>query len=173
MEVLEAIHTRRSVRAFTDDPVTEEQIEVLLRAAMAAPSAKNAKPWRFVVVRDRSLLDRLSQATRYSAPIGRANVGIVILAEPSSYSVEVDLWMVDCALAGENLMLAAHSQGLGSVWLASWPYEDFMSSIRAILGVPDGVVPVAMFAVGVPAAAGPVVDRFHPEWVYRDRWGAE
>jgi len=173
MDTLEAIHTRRSVRQFTDEPVTDEQVDVLLRAAMAAPSAHNQQPWRFVVVRDPETLARLAAATKYAAPIGRAQLGIVIVADTNSSKLAEDLWVIDCSLAGENMMLAARAEGLGSVWLASWPYEGYMAAIAQIIHAPEGVVPVGMFAVGVPASPGPVVDRFHPEWVHQERWHSE
>lgn len=173
MDTLEAIHTRRSVRQFGEAPVSDEQIETLLRAAMAAPSAHNQQPWRFIVVRDRDTLARLAAATKYAAPIGRAQVGIVIVADTGALKTAEDLWVIDCSLAGENMMLAARAIGLGSVWLASWPYEGYMAAIAEILGAPQSVVPVGMFAIGVSASPGPVVDRFHPEWVHRERWVAE
>jgi nitroreductase len=173
METLEAIHTRRSVRTFTDEQVSDDKVEVLLRAAMAAPSANNRQPWRFVVVRDRDTLTRLSEATTYAGPLGRASVGIVIVADTTILNLANDIWVIDCALAGENLMLAACSEGLGSVWLASWPYQEYVAAIGEILGLPESAVAVGMFAIGVPASPGPVVDRFHPEWVHQERWSAE
>jgi nitroreductase len=173
MNTLDAIHARRSVRQFSDAPVSDEQIETLLRAAMAAPSAHNQQPWRFVVVRDPDTLARLAVATKYAAPIGRAQVGVVILADTGALKTAEDLWVIDCSLAGENLMLAACAEGLGSVWLASWPYTGYMAAIAEIVGAPEGVVPVGMFAIGMPATPGPLVDRFHPEWVHQERWTAE
>ena len=171
MDILEAIHTRRSTRMFTDGPVSPEQIDTLIRAAMAAPSAHNERPWRFVVVRDPDMLSQLSEATRWSAPIGRAPVGIVVFADTSANKSGADLWMLDCALAAQNLMLTAHAEGLGTGWLAAWPYPDFVTSVREILDAPPEAVPVAMFAVGVPEAVPASVDRFEPDWVFTERYG--
>jgi nitroreductase len=172
MDILEAIHTRRSIRTFTGEPVSEAQIETLIRAAMAAPSANNERPWRFVVVRDGETLARLAQATPFAAPIGRAPAGVVIFADTSVRKSDSDIEMLDGALAGENLMLAAHAIGLGTVWLAAWPFAGFVSTIQGILGAPSHAVPVAMFAVGVPDKTPAPVDRFDPVWVYSERYGA-
>jgi nitroreductase len=95
----------------------------------------------------------------------------VVFADTSVRASHTDIEMLDAALAGENLMLAAHALGLGTVWLAAWPYEEFMSTIREILGAPEDAVPVAMFAVGVPAKAPSTVDRFDPSWVYSEQYG--
>ena len=81
MNTIEAIMTRRSVRQFTDETVTAEQLETLLRAAMAAPSAGNQQPWRFVVARDEAIRAKLAAATPYSSPIGRAPVGLVVFGD--------------------------------------------------------------------------------------------
>lgn len=173
MDIMDAIHTRRSTRTFTDEPVSAETTEILLRAAMAAPSANNERPWRFVVVRDRDTLALLSKTTPYAAPIGRSPMGIVLFSDTSVRQANTDISMLDCALAGENLMLAAHAQGLGTVWLAVWPFAEFVATIRTIIGAPDHAVPVAMFAVGVPEKPAAPVDRFEPSWVHAERWGQE
>jgi nitroreductase len=173
MDVLDAVHTRRSTRNFTDEPVSAEKIDMLIRAAMAAPSANNERPWRFVIVRNRDTLTQLAQATPFAAPIGRAPLGIVLFADTSVRKLNTDLSMLDCALAGQNLMLAAHSEGLGTVWLAAWPYAEYMSSIKATLEAPDKAVPVAMFAVGVPEKTPAAINRFEPGWVYSELYGQE
>lgn len=171
METMDAIHTRRSTRTFTNEPVSPETVETLLRAAMAAPSANNERPWRFVVVRDRETLALLATATPWAAPIGRAPLGIVVFSDTSVRKANTDISMLDCALAGENLMLAAHAQGLGTVWLAVWPFAEPTDTVRAALDAPDDAVPVAMFAVGVPDKAPASVDRFDAGWVYSERYG--
>jgi nitroreductase len=170
IDILEAIHTRRSTRDFTDAQVSADKIDTLVRAAMAAPSAHNERPWRFVIVRDPDTLAALSHSTPWAAPIGRAPLGIVLFADTSALKSHSGLPMLDCALAGENMMLAALSEGLGTVWLAAWPFAEYVSSIKAILGAPDEAVAVAMFAVGVPEKAPASIDRFEPDWIYSERY---
>jgi nitroreductase len=171
IDILEAIHTRRSTRNFTDEPVSAEKIDTLVHAAMAAPSAHNERPWRFVIVRDPDNLTELSQSTPWAAPIGRAPLGVVLFADTSVRKLNTDLSMLDCALAAQNMMLAAHSEGLGTVWLCAWPYLEYVESIRAILEAPNKAIPVAMFAVGVPAKTPVAIDRFESDWIYSERYG--
>jgi nitroreductase len=154
MDVLEAIHSRRSTRQFSDEQVSSESVDTLIRAAMAAPSANNERPWRFVIVRDKETLTQLAKATPWASPLDRAPVGIVLFADTSALKMNADLWMLDCALAAQNLMLAAQSQGLGTVWLAAWPYDEYVRAIQTVLGAPDHAVPVAMLAVGIPFRDG-------------------
>ena len=170
MDCLDAIHTRRSVRQFTAEPVTDEQLEVLLRAAMAAPSAGNQQSWRFVVVRDAETRLRLAEATPYGAPMGRASLGIVVLADTTAETFPGN-WPTDCAAATENLLLAAHAIGLGAVWLGVYPGDEREAAVGEIVGAVVGVRPFSMIAIGPAEAPGPVVDRFEPEHVRQERWG--
>ena len=169
MDMLEVIHSRRSIRQYADAPVTDAQVETVLRAAMAAPSASNQQPWRFVVVRDAAIRGKLAEATPYASPVGRAPVGIVVLGDTRD-NKHPGFWVQDCAAAVENLLLATHAIGLGAVWIGVHPNEERASAVAAIVGAPDGVVPLCMIAVGVPAAAGPRVDRYRPEFVFAEGW---
>lgn len=171
MDLLKAIHTRRSVRQFTDTPVTAEQLETLLRAAMAAPSAGNQQSWRFVVVRDAATRARLAEATPYSSPAGRAPLVIVVLGDTRD-NKHPGYWVQDCSAAAENLLLAAHGIGLGGVWMAVHPVVERVRNVAEVVGPPEGVVPMCMIAVGVPAAPGPEVDRYRPEFVHAEAWSA-
>jgi nitroreductase len=169
MDCLEAISTRRSVRKFSDAGVTDTEIEVLLRAAMAAPSAGNQQCWRFVVVRDAETRARLSVATPYGAPMGRASLGIVVLAETTAETFPGN-WATDCAAATENLLLAAHATGLGACWLGVHPGEERETAVAEIIGAPEGLRPFCMIALGRPEAPGPDVDRYREDHVRIDRW---
>ena len=113
VDALRAITTRRSIRQFTDAPVTAEQVETLLRAAMAAPSAGNQQPWRFVVVRDPRRARASPWRRRTPSPVGRAPLGIVVLADTRE-NKHPGYWVQDCSAAVENLLLAAHAMGLGA-----------------------------------------------------------
>jgi nitroreductase len=169
MDCLEAIATRRSVRKFTDEPVTDAEIDVLLRAAMAAPSAGNQQCWRFIVVRDAETRARLSDSTPYGKPMGRAALGIVVLADVTAETFPGN-WATDCAAATENFLLAAHATGLGACWLGVYPGEERERAVADIVDIPQGMRPFCMIAVGHPEAPGPDVDRYRQEKVRVDRW---
>ncbi len=169
MDCLEAIGTRRSVRKFSDAGVSDAEVETLLRAAMAAPSAGNQQIWRFVVVRDAETRARLAEATPYGAPMGRAALGIVVLADTDAETFPGN-WANDCAAATENLLLAAHAMGLGACWLGVHPGDEREAAVGEIVGVGGGMRPYCMIAIGRPEGPGPQVDRYNAEKVRVDRW---
>jgi nitroreductase len=172
VEAMEAITTRRSVRQFTPQAVTATEIEVLLRAAMAAPSAGNERPWRFVVVTDPAMLARLAKATPFAGALAGAPLGLVVCADRRSLKYP-GFWPVDCAAAIENALLAAHAIGLGGVWIGVHPMAPLVWNVRRIVDVPKGIDPVSLVAIGHPAKALQAVDRYEPEWVHWQTWDGQ
>jgi nitroreductase len=169
MEALDAIATRRSIRRYTDQPVTAEQLDTLLRAAMAAPSAGNQQPWRFIVVADPDQRRLLSRATPYSAMIADAPVALVVCGDTRNEK-HPGYWVQDCSAAVQNALLAAHAIGLGAVWIGVHPVEERERNVATICGLPDGIRAMCMIAIGHPLEAKPAVDRFDPGFVMRERW---
>jgi nitroreductase len=166
---MEYILTRRSIRRYTDQPVSEEVVTQLLKAAMAAPSAKNMQPWHFVVVRDRASLASIAAASPYAGMTKRAQVAIVICAD-SEIDPPWSWWVQDCSAATENVLLAANELGLGAVWLGFYPLEDRIEKVRTLLGLPDHIVPFSVIPLGYPAEQQPPADRFDPQRIHFDRW---
>jgi nitroreductase len=169
VDALHAIATRRSVRRFTDAPLTEEQLETVLRAAMAAPSASNGRSWRFVVVRDRDTLQRLAHATPFASPVAEAAACIVVCADRPTLKYP-GFWVIDCSAAIENLLLAAHATGLGAVWIGVHPIAPFRYAVRRVIQAPATVVVHSMIAIGTPAAAHAPVDRYEGSFIHLERW---
>ncbi len=171
-DVLTAIHQRRSVRHYTDEPVTPAQLDTLVRAAMAAPSAGNAQPWAFVVVTEQSRLLGLSEALPYGKMLAKAGAGIVVCGVPAKGlpGEANSLWVLDCAAAAENILLAAHGIGLGAVWVGVYPYEDRMAGVRAVCGIPPDVQPLCVVSLGVPAGVEQPKDKYAPDKVHWERW---
>ena len=177
---LDVILSRKSVRSYTDQPVSDEQVETMLRAAMAAPTGMNVQPWRFVVVRDQAVKDKL--AGPRGGMIAQAPVVFVICGEttlmrkpfgqPDAEAVEVENgnWTQDCSAATENLLLAAEALGLGAVWTAAFPYEDRVAPIREALGLPDNVAPLCVVPCGYPAGDDQPKDKWKPENIHYDKW---
>ncbi len=116
-ETLDTIFKRVSVRKYTPQPVEKDKLDLLVRAAMAAPTGKNIRPWSFVIVTDRALLDKMGDKLPNSKMLKDVGQAIVVCGDTSAS----ELWMLDCAAASENLLLAAQSLGLGAVWTAAWP----------------------------------------------------
>ncbi|MBE6239831.1 MAG: nitroreductase family protein, partial [Bacteroidales bacterium] len=123
--VLENIHSRKSVRQYTSEPVSEEQVETMLRAAMAAPSAVNFQPWRFVVVTERAELDAMAEILPYAKMLKQSPLAIVVCGETVWMGGnENPYWQQDCAAATQNLLLAAEALGLGAVWTGVYPNAE-------------------------------------------------
>lgn len=141
---LELLLTRRSVRKFKRDEVSDEILRKVLDVARFAPSARNSQPWEFVVVKDEKLKEELGKVHKYAYPILNAPLAVVVLCDPRA---SPNSYLVDCANAATYLMLAAHSLGLGSVWIQS--LRD-VERINEIIGAPEGKVPVAIIALGYP-----------------------
>lgn len=167
--VLDNIHSRKSVRSYTEEPVSPEQVETILKAAMAAPSARNLQPWRFVVVREPATKDKL--AVGFNKMIAKAPVVIVVCGQTTKKDGESNNnWTADCAAATENLLLAAESIGLGAVWTACYPYEDRMNPAIEALGLPKDIKPYCIVPVGHPAGNDKPKDKWKPENIHYEKW---
>ena len=167
--VLDNIFSRKSVRAYTDQDVTPEQVETILRAAMAAPSGMNVQPWRFVVVRDQDTKKKL--AVGFNKMIAKAPVVIVVCGKTTGkMGGENHNWTADCAAATENLLLAVEALGLGAVWTACYPYEDRMNPAIEALGLPKEITPYCIVPIGYPTGKDKPKDKWKPENIHYDKW---
>lgn len=166
---MENILKRRSIRQYTSEPVGEEQIEQILRAAMSAPSAGNQQPWHFVVITDRALLDRIPEIHPHARMVAQAPVAVAVCGDLSLEKHD-GMWLQDCSAATQNLLLAVQALGLGAVWLGVYPREPRMEGLRRLLRLPKQVVPLALVPIGHPAEEKPPVDRFQPDRVHYNGW---
>ena len=169
MDALDAIMTRRSIRRYTGESVTDEQIESMLRAAMAAPSAGNQQPWRFVVVTDANELAMIADTSPYASMLAEAAVGIAVCGDTSDLRHPV-MWQQDCSAAVQNILLAAHVLGLGAVWLGYYPKTERSNPLKALLGIPPHVEPMAVISIGHPAEEKGPSERYDADFVHRERW---
>lgn len=167
------ILTRTSVRIYENGVViAPDEVEILLRAAMAAPSAVNKQPWQFVVVDDRRLLERLDEALPYAKMAAGASLAVVVCGDKSHFlnGGDDDLWVQDLSAATENLLLAAHAIGYGGVWTCVYPHADRMDPVRDILGLPEGIVPFNVVPIGKPAREEKPKDKWDETKVHRNGW---
>jgi nitroreductase len=169
MEALEAILTRRSIRKYTDKAVPKEAVEKLLEAAMSAPSAMNSQPWEFVVIRDRAKLLALRDAHPYAQMLTEARLAVAVCGVLARESYP-GYWMIDCSAATQNLLLAAHALGLGAVWLGVHPRPERIEPISRLLELPEGVIPLALVAVGYPAERKEPSRRFESGRIHFEHW---
>jgi nitroreductase len=163
---LNIILARRSIRNYTDEAVSQADIQGLLEAGMAAPSASNRRPWHFVVVTDRPTLRALASAHPYGKMLADAALAIAVCGAPAISS----WWIQDCAAATENILLAATALGLGAVWLGSHGNPEREQGIRAVLGIPDDVGVLSLLSIGHPAEQKEARTQYDPARVHQNRW---
>lgn len=148
---IDCILNRRSVREFTADPVSDEDLTMLLKAAMAAPSAANRRPWEFIVIHDPARRKNIADLCTYWKPAADAPVLIVVCGNTNESDDDVKKFYVqDCSCASENILCAATGLNLGAVWLGVYGEEDRMLNLAKLLGIPDGVYAVSLLAIGHP-----------------------
>lgn len=149
MELMEAIRTRRSIRKYTDKPVSEAMVRDILDAAMMAPSAGNSQPWQFVVVNDRNVLDGMRDLHPHIKMVTQAQLGILVCGD---LSVEkfAGYWVQDCSAAMQNMLLAIHGLGLGAVWTGIYPMEDRVAAFSKMFNLPEHVIPLGFAPIGWP-----------------------
>jgi len=169
MDALVCMATRRSIRRYTERPVETEKVQALLVSAMAAPSAGNQQPWRFVVVTDRVLRERIAETSPYAKMLPEAPLAIVICGETKDLRHPV-MWQQDCAAATQNMLLAAHANGLGAVWLGFYPHTERSEPLADLLRLPDSVLPMAVVAIGYPAEHKDPAARYEPAFVHYESW---
>ena len=169
MDILTALHTRRSVRQYTDANISRDDVRVLLDAAMIAPSAGNARPWQFIVVDDPALLAKVPDIHPYVGMAAGAPLGILVCGEPAAEKYP-GYWVQDCSAAVQNLLLAAVGLGLGAVWTGVYPVEERVSRFRALLSLPETIVPLAFIVIGHTNVAAEKKSRYEPEKIHHNGW---
>lgn len=171
-QVINNIMTRVSVREFTGEKISDAQIDTLLRAAMAAPSAINKQPWAFIVVTDDALIAKLGEALPYSRCSNHPACAIIPCGDLSK-AIEGEMaafWVNDVSAATENLLLAAHSMGLGAVWTGLHPDMKRVALVQQLLNLPDHIIPLCVVPVGLPAEFPAVKDKFLPSNIHYNTW---
>lgn len=169
---LDDIMTRTSVRAYTDEVVDSAKIDTLLRAAMAAPTAGNKQPWRFVVINDRGLLDTIGTNFQTMTMAKKASAAVIMCGDMSAtFEGEGrEYWVQDVSAASENLLLAAHALGLGAVWCGIYPLKDRVAKFSEMLNLPENVVPMACICIGYPEKEQAPKDKWKPDYIHYNSW---
>lgn len=166
VDEIETIYKRRSIRNYLDKQVEKETIITLLKAATAAPTAANSRPWEFIVIDQIEKLsemkDRLIFA-RYNAPVAIVVCGNMKLAFKGPGK---EMWVQDCSAAIQNILIAATDIGLGSVWIGVYPLENNIKPLKEILNIPEHVTPLGIVYVGYAAEEKDARTRFDEKRVY-------
>jgi nitroreductase len=163
------IFERASIRKFTDEKISKEQLDLLLKAGFAAPSAANKQPWEFVVVQNPDILEQLSKLSPYAGLLAGAALGIVVLADTRNH-LDISYDIQDCAAASENILLEAVELGLGGCWLGFYPVQERVARLREFFDLPEHIVPMWILALGHPAQDANVKEKFKEEKIHYESY---
>ncbi|MHA1481661.1 MAG: nitroreductase family protein [Candidatus Thorarchaeota archaeon] len=169
LNALEVINTRRSVRKFLNKKVPKDLVSKIIAAGMNAPSAGNQQPWQFIIVDERSVLEEIAKVNPYAACAKDASVGILVCGDLQLEKYK-GYWPLDCSAATENILLAAHSLGLGTVWTGVYPKQERIDRYKRLLNIPENIVPIAFIPVGYPAEEPNKENRFKKDRIHYNKW---
>ena len=166
---MQNILNRTSVRKYLPKKIAEEELQQILLAGFAAPSAKNTQPWEFLVVQNPETLQKMASFTPYAHPIKNAPLGMIVCAN-TKRNPFIDYCEQDCAAATENMLIAAKSLGIGSCWIGVYPHEDRTSPIREYFNLPDYITPLWMISFGYPAENPKVKDKWDDNKIHYEKF---
>ncbi len=169
MNVIYAIKTRHSIRQFTDKPIPQEVLNTILQAGLEAPTAKNKRPYHFIVVTNRQMLTELAQNNSNVSMLEYAACGIVICGDKNMEGMKEFLY-ADCAAATQNMLLCLHGLGLGGVWCGVVANSSWRKEIISILRLPLKVEPISVIALGYSKEVKETTSRWEPDKIHYDRW---
>jgi nitroreductase len=170
MELYEGLLSRRSIRKYTGEKIEHSKILAMIKAGMYAPSANNKRPWHFIIIDDRVIMKKIMDAHPYAAMLAEASHAIAVCGDDRLQN-GVDYYKLDCSNASQNILLAAHSMGLGAVWLAVEPRKERIDAIVRILGLPSHIHPVSIISVGVPVSIPTnLPERFEEAKIRMNKW---
>jgi len=173
--IVENIMTRTSIRQYTDQTISADTIETLLRAGMAAPTAVNKQPWHFIAVTSKDKLKEMAVNNPNAKMLEQAPLTIVVCGDMQK-TLEGEaraLWIQDCSAATENILLAAHGLGLGAVWTALYLRDERAKSAIEALKLPDHIVPLCAIIIGHPAEQPEPKNKWKPENVSYNEFGGK
>lgn len=169
MDVLDSIFTRRSIRSFTGESISEEQLTTILKAGFQAPSAHNRQPREYIVLRDPKILEKITEFQPYTKMLPKAKCGIVVCGNKEKQTEEGFL-ALDSAASIQNMLLAAHGLGLGAVWCGIYPIPELIKPMSELLGLPEHIIPISIVVVGVKDKDIQPIDRYDESSIHYDKW---
>lgn len=169
MDVLTAIKTRRSIREFTLKPVSQDMVNTILFAGMQAPTAKDKRPYHFIVIRDRHVLSILARNNPNAAMMEESAGAIIVCGDKNIEGIKEFLY-ADCAAATQNMLLSIHGLGLGGVWCGVASNSDWRKLLIHQLALPPKLEPISVIAFGWPAGIKESVCRWETAKIHYEKW---
>jgi len=168
--ILDVIFKRRSIRVYQEKEVSRDTLKLLLQAAMAAPSAKNSRPWEFIAITEKKIMDKFRTGLKYGDYNAPAAIAVLANLKIAQSDSSIRFWIQDCSAAVENILIAAAGLGLGTVWIGSYPKEDVIKIEQEILGIPESIYPLAIIYVGYPGEEKPARTQYEESRVHWQRY---
>ena len=169
---LETIFNRTSIRSYSDQKVEKDQIMTLLKAGMSAPSAVNKQPWEFIVIDDKDLMGKISDEFKNAGMVKKASCAIIVCGDMNlTLGGDVqEFWVQDCSAATQNILLAAHSMGLGAVWCGVYPNSERVEALKNLLSLPDNIIPLNIIPIGVREKEQEPKDKWKEDRIHWNKW---
>ncbi len=165
------IFARRSIRKYTDKPVTHEEIKELLKAAFAAPSSDNNQEWVFIVTKDREAMMKIREKNEYAIALETAPVAILVCADMRKVGLpDMNYWVQDLSAASENMLIKATSMGLGSLWMGVHPDKEQVANTKEVFELPDYIEPMSLLTFGEPTRWKDPIDRYLEDRVHFEKY---
>jgi nitroreductase len=168
--ILDVIFKRRSIRVYQEKTVSKDTLELLLQAAMAAPSARNSRPWEFIAINEKEIMDKFRASLKYGNYNAPAAIAVLCNLKIAQNDSSTRFWVQDCSAAVENILIAAAGLGLGTVWIGTYPKEDVIKTEQEILGIPESIIPLALIYVGYPGEEVPARTQYEESRVHWQRF---
>ena len=169
MDPIELLITRRSIRKYIPGNIPQQSVDTIMEAAMYAPSANNEQPWHFIIIKNKDELLKIAEVLPHGKMLPYAALGIIVCAD-THLEKSKGYWPVDCANATQNILLAAHAEDFGAVWLGVYPRDERMTAITDLFHLPENIKPFSVVALGIPDEKPEIPERVNPERVHYDKW---
>ncbi len=170
-DAITTILNRKSVREFTGKMLTNETLDTLAKAGMAAPSAMNKQPWVFILINDRKTLNLMADSLPSAKMLYKAGGAIVVCGDQKKNIAGNELfWVEDCAAASQNILIAVESLEMGAVWTGVFPDNKKMATVRTILEIPSDVIPLNVIAIGYPSGKDVPKNKYKKENIHLNKW---
>lgn len=169
---LNLLYERKSVRHFKPGQIKDDDLKELVKAGMAAPSARNLQAWEFLIITEDKVLKSLAAELPYAKMLKDVPAAVVVLGDTSIASPSgQSYWLQDTCAATENILLAAEALGLGAVWTALYPYEERMQPVVKACNIPEHLIPLNIIPVGIPEGTDKPKDKWNPAKLHWNKWG--
>lgn len=169
LDIIECIMTRRSIRSFTGELVSNEKLDTILRAGFQAPSAHNSQPWEFIIVRDEETIKQIKEFHKYAKMLEEAGTAIVVCGDTNKQQ-NMGFLVSDTSAAILNMLLVAHGLGLGAVWCGIYDIPKLIDNMKETLNLPQHIIPIGMVVVGNKVQDREPQDRYDIDKIHYDTW---